>query len=467
MSFHSEHAPDSGEALQLAGKQQEALQAYATALRKSPDDPRTLSNCGGLLCEMGDFSSALQLLRKATDLAPDFADAWSNFGNSLLQSQMFNESVWAYSRCLELNSSHKHALSNIGVALDGMGLHSQALTFHDIAIRLDALNPETRTNRAISLLAAGNYPEGFAEYEWRWKTRTTAWHGMETPLWDGKPFTGKTLLIHTEGGFGDVLQFARFLPQVKTLGGQLILRIRPELRDLLVRMQVADAVLVEEDPIPAHDFQIPILSLPLALKTTLDTLPFPEGYLQASEEKICQWQKILHDDVEKLRVGLVWAGAPHKEIREAEIADRRRSMSLTTLAPLAACSANVSFYSLQLGEPASQLATSPVGLNIIDHTARLHSFDDTAALISCLDLVIAVDTSTAHLAAALGKTVWLLSRYDQCWRWLSHRTDTPWYASLKIYQQTRPLDWSTPVNAIQQDLPHHSAQQIDRGRRPL
>ncbi|MCI1293575.1 MAG: tetratricopeptide repeat protein, partial [Acetobacter sp.] len=267
MSFHSEHAPDSGEALQLAGKQQEALQAYATALRKSPDDPRTLSNCGGLLCEMGDFSSALQLLRKATDLAPDFADAWSNFGNSLLQSQMFSESVWAYSHCLELNSSHKHALSNIGVALDGMGLHSQALTFHDIAIHLDALNPETRTNRAISLLAAGNYPEGFAEYEWRWKTRTTAWHGMETPLWDGKPFTEKTLLIHTEGGFGDVLQFARFLPQVKALGGQLILRIRPELRDLLVRMQVADAVLVEEDPIPAHDFQIPILSLPLALKT--------------------------------------------------------------------------------------------------------------------------------------------------------------------------------------------------------
>ncbi|MCI1293674.1 MAG: glycosyltransferase, partial [Acetobacter sp.] len=186
-----------------------------------------------------------------------------------------------------------------------------------------------------------------------------------------------------------------------------------------------------------------------------------EGYLQASEGKICQWQKILHDDVEKLRVGLVWAGAPHKEIREAEIADRRRSMSLTTLAPLAACSANVSFYSLQLGEPASQLATPPAGLNIIDHTARLHSFDDTAALISCLDLVIAVDTSTAHLAAALGKTVWLLSRYDQCWRWLSHRTDTPWYASLKIYQQTRPLDWSTPVNAIQQDLLHHSAQQID------
>ncbi|MDG6094541.1 hypothetical protein LOC54_05350, partial [Acetobacter sp. AN02] len=197
-----------------------------------------------------------------------------------------------------------------------------------------------------------------------------------------------------------------------------------------------------------------------------------KGYLTADPEKAAFWEKRLCADEclapagggRPVRIGLVWAGAPHREIREAEIADRRRSMQLQELAPLRKFSESVRFYSLQKGEPSAQLAHPPSGMEITDYTDMLRDFDDTAALASCLDLVIAVDTSTAHLVAGLGKPVWMLSRFDQCWRWLSRRTDSPWYGSLTIFQQIRPLDWSEPVSEIVRRLPdfirQHSAVRV-------
>ncbi|MDG6095828.1 tetratricopeptide repeat protein [Acetobacter sp. AN02] len=273
----SGHPPDSGEALQIAGRLEEARAAYLRALEQKADDPRLLSNYGGLLFALGEFREASGILMKAVALKADFPDAWSNLGNTFLQLQKYGEAIDAYTRCLRLQPGHRMALSNLGVALDGLGEHAAALNFHNTAIRIDPDNPESRTNRAISLLAAGDYPEGFREYEWRWKSRTTKQHGILTPLWDGTPFEGRTLLIHTEGGFGDVLQFARFIPMTKARGGRVVLRIRPELRTLLSRIPGVDMIVSDQEPVPPHDFQIPVLSLPLALRITTATIPFAQG----------------------------------------------------------------------------------------------------------------------------------------------------------------------------------------------
>ncbi|WP_086643390.1 tetratricopeptide repeat protein [Acetobacter sp. DsW_063] len=445
--------------LQLAGQYEEAASTYQHALSSTPNDPHILSNYGGLLAAKGSFDQAFIFLSRAVSLAPDLADAWCNLGNALQQMQRYDDAIAAYARCLRQSPEHTMALSNLGVALDAKGEHAAAQNFHRVAVRLAPNNPENHTNHALSLLAAGDYPAGLQEYEWRWRVRTTEHHGIPGPTWNGAPFEGRTLLIHTEGGFGDMLQFARFIPLAKARGGRVIVRLRSELAALIERSTTPDLIVMESDPLPDYDIQIPVLSLPLALGTTLETIPFPAGYLITDSGKAARWRDILQADDTSLgfsspplRIGLVWAGAPHRGVRDAAFVDSRRSTTLHTLAPLVAAVPDAVFYSLQIGEAASQAKSPPPGMSLIDHTALLKSFDDTAALISQLDMVIAVDTSTAHVAAAQGKPTWMLSRYDQCWRWLSGRNDSPWYASLRLYQQETPLDWSTPLQKMTLDL---------------
>jgi Flp pilus assembly protein TadD len=461
----SAHAPhqgkrmeEQGEALQRAGCIQEAAEAYRRELAQNPDDARTLSNYGGLLCVSGDFQQAHQVLVRALRLKPTLVDGWSNLGNALLSLQRYDEAIAAYRHCLTHRPEHPLALSNLGVALDRRGAHALALNFHRVAIRLDPENAENHANHAICLLALGQYPEGFEEYEWRWKTRMTGHHGMTAPLWEGGAFNGRTLLIHTEGGFGDMLQFSRFIPVAARFGGRTIVRVRKELLSLMRMSFPEQDIISMVDPVPAHDLQCPAMSLPRALGTTLETIPSPGGFLKADTRKIAFWSEKLKEDLKErglssapLRVGLVWAGAPHRGVRAVNIADQRRSTDLATLAPLASVPDTL-FYSLQVGEKSIQAQTPPSGMRLIDHTSLLGDFGDTAALIGNLDLVIAVDTSTAHIAAGLGKPVWLLSRYDQCWRWLSGRMDSPWYDSLRIYQQSEPLDWSDPMKRISAEL---------------
>ncbi|MCH4090196.1 tetratricopeptide repeat-containing glycosyltransferase family protein [Acetobacter sp.] len=447
---------DAGTQLQREGRILEAEAVYRKRIGEEPRDALTLSNYGGLLVGICRFEPALEVLKRAVALAPNLADAWSNLGNALQSLQRYDEAIAAYSKCLSISLDHPLAASNLGVALDShRGQHETAQKFHRVAVELAPDNPETHTNYALSLLAQGNYPQGFAEYEWRWKIRTTRQHGFDAPLWQGERFDGRTLLIHTEGGFGDVLQFSRFIPLVAERGGTTIVRIRPELLSLLSRSFPQARFVSEKDPAPIHDIQCPVLSLPLALDMTLDTLPSPEGFLKPDPEKVQTWAERIRRDTSSSRlprIGLVWAGAPHSEIREAEVADRRRSTTLSTLAPLAAHASDAIFFSLQVGEQSCQARTPPAGMKLIDYTDALNDFGETAALIANLDLVIAVDTSTAHVAAGIGKPVWLLSRYDQCWRWLSNRTDSPWYTSVRIYQQDTPLDWSGPVARIAMDL---------------
>lgn len=444
-------------ALQRANQLQDAVAAYQTELQRNPNDAYALSNYGGLLCSLGEFRAAQELLTRAVQIKPDMPDAWSNFGNVLFELQDYDGAIKAYKQCLTLQPQHSLALSNLGVALDCQGRHALATNFHKLAIQVEPNNGQNHTNFALSLLADGQYEEGLKAYEWRWNSNIIGKHNLEGPLWNGEAFVGKTLLVHTEGGFGDMLQFVRFIPFAAERGGKIIVKVRKELLTLLQRSFPDQLFITVDDVAPPHDLQCSVGSLPYLLGTTLDTIPLTSAYLVPDPARVALWKARLEKDiffnsaVPTLRIGLVWAGSPHREVRYVEFVDQRRSMSLQSMAPLAQVP-NVLFYSLQVGEKAVQAKTPPAGMKLVNYASILHDFDDTAALVSNLDMVIAVDTSVVHLAAGLGKPVWMLSRYDQCWRWLSGRMDSPWYDNIRIYQQPQPFDWATPLQKMIADL---------------
>ena len=427
---------------------------YLAALAADPADALAMGNYGGLLNQLCRFDEAERMLLRSVALDPRGWTAWSNLGNTMVELQRFDDAIAAFSNSLAVNPAHAPTLSNLGVALTARGVPRHAITLLDLAVQLDPDNPETRCNRALARLAAGDYLAGFEEYEWRWRTRAKPPHGLAAPPWDGGPFEGRTLLLHDEGGYGDTLQFCRYAALAKARGGRVILRVRRPLLALLSRLPGIDAVVEHGTALPPFDLHCPMFSLPRVFRTTLETIPAAPGYLAADPGLVAAWRARLAADEggSRPRIGLVWAGGPHPYSRESSLADRRRSIRLTELAPLAAAAPEAIFYSLQIGEAASQAATAPPGMRLIDHTARIDSFDDTAALVSQLDLVVAVDTSTAHLAAALGRPVRMLSRYDQCWRWLTDRADTPWYDSLRLYRQPEPFDWATPIRQLATDL---------------
>ena len=451
--------------LHLSGHLHEAAKAYQVALQKAPDNADLLINYGGLLCSLGAYDEARRLLVQAVTVDPACVTGWCNLGNCLQRLQQYGDAIAAYRNGLQIMPTHALALSNLGLALDCSGEHALAKNFHQTAISLDPDNVQSRMNHARSLLSAGDYQNGFREYEWRWVPPGTRNDLQAREQWKGEVAPDATLLIHADGHFGDMLQFVRFVPEAEKRCGRVIVRVQKELLSLLQRSFPATHFISEDDLIPEYDVQCPVMSLPFALGTTLDTLPFANGYLRADPDKVAVWRDRIDKDIAlgpvsnriPLRVGLVWTGSPHRDVPGASLIDQRRSTDLASFAPLVAAVPDAMFYSLQIGERAEQAKTPPHGMRIIDHTAMLRDFDDTAAFVNVLDLVIAVDTSTAHVAAGLGKPTWMLSRFDQCWRWLSRRIDTPWYDTLRIYQQAKPLDWADPIERVCVDLQKFNA----------
>ncbi len=446
-------------ALHRAGDRAAAEAAWRAWLARMPDDALALANLGGLLNQDCRFDEAEPILLQAVALDPSCWTAWSNLGNTMVERQRLDDAIAAFSNALRLHPAHGPTLANLGVALTARGAPAQALTFLDLAAALEPDNAETRCNRALALLANGDWTEGFAEYEWRWRTRAKPPHPYRVPCWEGEGFEGRTLLLHDEGGFGDTLQFIRYAALAKARGGTVVLRVRQPLVALLSRLPELDRVVAHDAPLPRFDLHCPMFTLPRVFGTTPDTVPAAESYLRPNPDGVAAWRQRLEldlppdpDGYRPMRIGLVWAGGPHPYARESALADRRRSIRLHDLLPLAGVAPGALFYSLQKGEASADALHPPSGLRLIDHTGSIDSFDDTASLVSQLDLVIAVDTSTAHLAAALGRPVWMLSRYDQCWRWLTGRTDTPWYRTMRLYQQPAPFDWTGPIARLCDDL---------------
>jgi len=444
---------DRGAAQVGSGQLAEAAATYHSILREVPDDAEALSNLGAVFNNARQHAAAEAACRAALAARPGYWAALANLGTALHRQQRYEEAVAAYVASLTANPGNARACTNLGIALNEQWRMPESLRIHDAALRLAPDDPEVRNNRALALLIAGDFERGFTELEWRWRSPLMRPHGIPGPQWQGEPPHGKTILIHDEGGFGDTLQFVRYAPMVSALGARVLLQVQPPLLRLIRRSMPEVELIARGDALPAFDLHCPMLSLPHCLGTTLDTVPADLPYLHPDPQAAERWRARLADaKTGHVCVGLVWAGASRPDMPDAFEMNQRRSLSLARFAPLADVP-GVRFVSLQLdAEP----VPPPPGMAILDPMAEMQDFDDTAALVANLDLVIAADTAVAHLAGGLGRPVWVLSRYDACWRWLAGRTDCPWYPKLRFYRQPKPGDWDPVIAAVRGDLAAHS-----------
>lgn len=431
------------------GQLEAAEDCQRQALRIDPDMVDAHNNLGMIHYSLNRMAEAENCLRAALRLRPDHANATLNLGSVRQVNNHVREAEALFRRALTLGAEPARVKSNLALALLEQVRPEEAERCCRESLALRAGNPEARSNLALALLTMGRLKEGWNEYEARWEIEAIgpALAQLPQPRWTGQALHGETVLLYAEQGFGDTLQFCRFAPMVAAAGGRVVLVVPQSLRRLMATLDGVAEVLSDTDNLPAFDYHCPLLSLPFGFATTLETIPATTPYLRADP---ADWMETLAD-LPGLKVGLVWGGRSRTAQPHAVAIDKRRSMRLEAMAPLFSVR-GCSFVSLQLGPPAAQLRRPPAGVELHDFTDRLGDWVDTAGLVAGLDLVIAVDTAVAHLAGALGKPVWLLNRFDSCWRWLVGREDSPWYPTLRQFRQVRPGDWEGVIERVGQAL---------------
>ena len=445
-----------GNALRDLNRPDAALASYDAAIALQRDYADAHNNRGNALQDLQRSEEALLSYDRAVALKPDFAEAHNNRGNPLVDLRRPAEALASHEAALALKPDYTEAHYNRGIALAELRRCEEALASYGNAIALRPDYTDAHWNQSLCFLLMGRFEEGWRQFEWRKKLRKPLGFRLyPQPLWLGaEDIAGKTLFIYWEQGLGDTIQFCRYARLAEHLDAKVILSVQEPLRELLKAVSPTIRILGPLEAPEDFDYHCPLMSLPLAFKTTLSNVPADVPYLQSDPEKSLFWQEKLGEK-NKLRVGLVWSGGFRPYQTESWTINNRRNIPLAKLAVLK--DPNIEFYSLQKGEPAESELAGLIrdnwdGPRIIDFTSQLHNFADTAALVDNLDLVISVDTSTAHLAGALGKPVWILNRSDTCWRWLLGRADSPWYPTVKLYRQDTPGQWDDAVRRIKRDL---------------
>lgn len=451
----------------LAGLDQpaEALTSFERALTLQSGFAQGWSNRACVLRDLGRPADALASCDQAITLQPNYADAWSNRANALSDLNRPEDAQESYQRAIELAPALADAWNNLGLTLVDLNQHAQALRSYEQALTLNPGSAETHWNESLCLLQMGRLAQGWQKYEWRWERNRieASKRAFAEPLWLGDfPIAGKTILLHAEQGLGDTLQFCRYTAMVSALGARVLLEVPSELMRLLSNLDGVAELIEQGQSLPPFDCHCPLLSLPLAFKTDLATIPASTPYLHPAPQATQRWaERIGTDAPGALKVGLVWAGGNRPHVAELRKNDARRSVALETLRPLFDIP-QVQFYSLQKGPAALQLAQSPeLAARMIDHTDELADFADTAALVANLDLVISVDTAVAHLAGAINRPVWILNRFDTCWRWMLERKDSPWYPSAQLFRQPALGAWASVIASVREALSVRAGRRID------
>lgn len=449
-----------GNALRGLARWEEAIAAYRQALARQPNAAAAWNNLGIALTERGDLVAAVEALQRAILFEPANPVLQTNLAAALRKLGDLDGALRACQRALELKPDHVEAYNGLGLVLADQSQLAESEAAFRQALALAPDYADAHLGLALTLLLQGRLPEGWAQYEWRWRCPPLAQlpRRFAEPLWDGGDLAGRTLLLHAEQGFGDTLQFVRFLAQAPGWGGPVVLECQPPLHRLLQMSFPAVPLVARGEPLPPFDVQAPLLRVPYLLGTSLDTLPAAIPYLRVETGLATAWAERLAG-VPGWRVGLVWSGNPdHRE-------DRHRTLPPDYLAPVLAAGAGASppvrFFSLQKGERAGRLADLQAHAPVVDLGSDLTDFAETAAALLSLDLVITVDTAVAHLAGALGRPVWTLLAYAADWRWLRGRDDSPWYPTMRLFRQTSPGDWSpviARVAASLRALAHHPHQ---------
>ena len=438
-------------ALNALKRHDEAIAACDRAIALRPNYPEALNNRGNALNSLARHADALASYDKAIAFAPKYAEAYNNRGNALFHMGRADEAAASYELAIATRPDYAEAYNNRGNALSFLHRCEPALASYDQAIALKPDYAEACFNKSVLLLLMGRMAEGWQDYEYR-KKKANPTTARDDPqrLWLGDTdIAGKTILLTEEQGLGDTIQFCRYAPLVAQRGAHVILQVPPQIASLAASLAGIAEIVETGQPLPAFDLHCPLMSLPLAFKTDLATIP-ADPYLKADPRKSKIWKDGLGART-KLRVGLVWSGGirPNQPVS----VNQRRNIPLAKFAALK--NANVTFYSLQKGQGESELAELQGqwnGPEILDFTGAISNFSDTAAFMDNLDLVISVDTAAAHLAGALGKLVWILNRFDTDWRWLLDREDSPWYPTARLFRQEKPGDWERVIARVKSEL---------------
>jgi len=459
-------------------RHQEAIASFEAALRLEPNHVQALGNQSNSLNELGRFLEAIGCADRALTIARDYAEAYIPRGAALLGSNRYVEALESYDSALTINPSLAIAWAGRGNSCHKLGRYGEAFAAFDKAIALKPdladgwlgrgnvlfshnRDPEALLcydkaialkqdladgyfNKSLLKLSLGDYREGWQLYEWRWKKHSfsSPVRNFGQPVWLGDgDLSNKTILIHSEQGFGDTIQFYRYISLLEGLGCEIIFETQAALVPLVNAQGCNVQVIGQGSPLPKFDIHCPLLSLPLAFKTTLDAIPASIPYLVAAPEKQRLWRAKLGEK-SKPRIGLAWSGNL--------VPDFKRSIPLEHLLPI--MSGDVEWHSLQEEVRANDHRVLELNPEIVQHARFLTDFSETAALITELDLVISIDTAVAHLAGALGKPVWILLPFHPDFRWLRDRQDSPWYPTARLFRQTKDGDWSDVLGKISNEL---------------
>ena len=425
---------------------EEALTSYDRALALKPDYAEALNNRGKVLQTHRHYEEALASYDRALALKPDYAGTLNNRGNVLLALKRHEEALASYDRALALKPDYAGALNNRGTVLKELKRFKEALTSYDRALALEPDYAEAHCNKGLLYLLSEDFKSGWREYEWRRNMENVIFprENFSQPQWTGsEDLSGKTILLIAEQGLGDTLQFCRYAGMVKARGARVLLEVQSSLKSLLVGLTGIDGILSYGEALPDFDYHYPLLNLPLVFNTELETIPARHSYINAPVDKVVYWKSRLKK-LTPPRIGLVWSGNPnHKN-------DHNRSIPLKLI--INQLGDRHTFITLQTEvRPDDREALESAG-HIHFYGQELKDFSDTAAIIENLDLVISVDTSTVHLAGALGKPVWVLLPFVPDWRWLLDRDDSPWYPTARLFRQTDRRDWDTVLAQVRSEL---------------
>ena len=472
-----------GNALYMGGRYAEAAECYREAIRLQPLHVDAINNLGASLAELGRLDDAIACYREAIRLLPTFASAYYNLGNALraadrldeaiaayaqslrlqpdsfqahtnlglalFRSRRFTEAMASYRRALEIKPGYPTALVNLGLALAETGRLAEALACYDETLRQEPDYADAHRNRSLARLLAGDWSRGLPEYQWRWRCADFTIPKIDHPPWDGSPLDGRKILLYTEQGLGDALQFVRYTRLVKERGGFVVLAAQERLHPILSTVATIDRLEARERPVPPDfDVHYALMDLPALFGTTPDHVPSNVPYLHAEPARVERWRRAL-EPVAGFRVGIAWRGnaaTPH---------DYRRSISLAEFAPLARIE-GVRLVSLQVGRGSEEIEAVRDRFAVVDLSDRLDAsagaFLDIAAIMANLDLVVTCDTSIAHLAGALARPTWIALPTVPDWRWLLDREDTPWYPTARLFRQWVAGRWNEPFERMAEAL---------------
>jgi Flp pilus assembly protein TadD len=426
----------------------EAMHAYETAIRIQPNFPVALNNSANTLKQMGRFDEAIACCQEALRCKPDYHTAYNNLGVTLVAMGRLEEASRTFEKALQLMPNDVVARTNLGAALVRQGRYDEGTDRSREALGINPNYAEAHKNQAIVWLLLGDFERGWPEYEWRWKCPGSPLPPYAHPLWDGSSLQGRTILLFSEQGLGDTIQFVRYAEVLRQRGARTAVACPKPLLQLLKSCPGIDQLLEQNSEMTSYDVAAPLLSIPGLLQTRRETIPASVPYLSADARLVRSWRDRLQT-IPGFRIGVAWQGSTKYH------ADRERSFPLCELAPLAAVP-GVRLISLQKGFGAEQIGSIRNEFEVIDLGDDLDTssgpFMDTAAIIANLDLIITADTSIGHLAGAMAKPVWLALSLSPDWRWLLNCDDSPWYPTVRLFRQKSLGKWSDVFQQMAEEL---------------